>query len=202
LGPRGPPAPLKTARGQSSGNAVAGETIALRADFRRTPRRNRGKTNLAAHFQLFTAHNEPWLRCGKACKLAVRVAALTAQTKQQAEGKMIKKIAGIARILAELLAIVAAFVAIPNIDVALILVVLGLIAGLEYDEQDSVVRLFLVVLVLGPVSGALGTIPEIGDELGTVAFNIALAAAGASATVIAVRLFKNAKDDLSRLTAK
>jgi hypothetical protein len=127
---------------------------------------------------------------------------MTAQTKQHAEGKMVKKIAGIARILAELLAIVAAFVAIPNIDVALILVVLGLIAGLEYDEQDSVLRLFLVVLVLGPVSGALGTIPEIGDALGSVALNLALAAAGAAATVIAIRLFKNAKDDLSRLTAK
>jgi hypothetical protein len=114
---------------------------------------------------------------------------------------MVKKVAGLARLIAILLAIIAGFVAIPSFNVALILVVLGLIAGLAYDDTGAV-RLFLTVLVLGPVAGAMGAIPEIGDELGSIALNIALAAAGASATVIAIRLFDNSRADVKGLTAR
>ncbi len=114
---------------------------------------------------------------------------------------MLKKIAGLARVLATLLAIVAAFVVIPNVNVALILVVLGLIAGLAYDVDDGG-RLFLVVLVLPMVGGALGNIPQVGGQLNDLALNIALAAAGAAATVIALRIFNNSKADVTGLTAK
>ena len=109
---------------------------------------------------------------------------------------MLEKIGGLARLLATLLAIVAGFVALPaNINVALVLVVLGLIAGLRYKPEEAM-SLFLVVLVL-PLAGlALGTIPEIGDNLNAVFNNIALAAAAVSATVIAMRLYNNSRADL------
>jgi len=109
---------------------------------------------------------------------------------------MLEKIGGLARLLATLLAIVAGFVALPaNINVALVLVVLGLIAGLRYKPEEAM-SLFLVVLVL-PLAGlALATIPEIGDKLNAVFNNIALAAAAVAATVIAMRLYNNTRADL------
>ena len=110
---------------------------------------------------------------------------------------MLEKIGGLARLLATLLAIVAGFVALPaNINVALVLVVLGLIAGLRYKPEEAM-SLFLVVLVL-PLAGlALATIPEIGDKLNAVFNNIALAAASVAATVIAMRLYNNSRADLA-----
>ena len=115
---------------------------------------------------------------------------------------MVGKIAGLARLLATLLALVAGLVTIPgDINVPLILVVLGLIAGLAYSTDESA-RLFLVVLVLPAVGAALGVVPEIGDKLTAVALNIALAAAGAAATVIALRLFGNSKSDVGAWTGK
>jgi hypothetical protein len=115
---------------------------------------------------------------------------------------MVEKIAGLARLLATLLAIVAGFVALPaNINIALVLVVLGLIAGLKYS-QEQLPGLVLVVLVLPLAGAALATIPEVGDKLQAAALNIALAAAGVAATVIAMRLFNNSKDDVSSWTGK
>lgn len=114
---------------------------------------------------------------------------------------MVNKIAGLARLLATLLAIVAGFIAIPTLNVALVLVVLGLIAGIAY-KADEAARLFLVVLVLPIVGAALATIPAVGEQLNAVALNIALAAAGIAATVIAMRLFNNSRDDVTGLTAK
>jgi hypothetical protein len=114
---------------------------------------------------------------------------------------MINKIGAVARIVATVLAIVAAFVAIPSLNVTLVLVVLGLIAGLAYSGEE-VVRLFLVVLVLPAVGVALGTIPAIGEQLSALASNIALAAAGIAATVIARRLIDNSKGDVAGLSGK
>jgi hypothetical protein len=114
---------------------------------------------------------------------------------------MVNKIAGLARLIATLLAIIAGFVAIPSLDVALALVVLGIIAGLAY-KADETMRLFLVILVLPAVGAALGHIPAIGDQLNAVALNIATAAAGVAATVVAMRLFNNSKSDVTGLTAK
>ena len=114
---------------------------------------------------------------------------------------MLNKVAGLARALAIILAVVAGFVAIPNLDVALVLVVLGLIAGLSYDENTAT-RLILAVLVLPAVAVAIGTIPTIGAQLAAVAGNVALAAAGAAATLLAIRLFNLAKGDLTGLVSK
>lgn len=114
---------------------------------------------------------------------------------------MVSKIAGLARALGIILAVVAAFVSIPNLNVALVLVVVGLIAGLVYTEETAT-RLFLTVLVLPIVAAALNMIPSLGTQLGAVATNLALTAAGAAATYIAVRVFNIAKDDLMGLANK
>ncbi len=111
---------------------------------------------------------------------------------------MVKSIAGLARLIATVLAIVAGFVAIPTFDVALALVILGIVAGFGY-VADQAGRLFLVVLVLPAVGAALGTIPAIGAQLNAVALNVALAAAGVAATVVAMRLFNNSKEDVAGL---
>jgi hypothetical protein len=111
---------------------------------------------------------------------------------------MLGKVAGLARALAIILAVVAGFVAIPNLNVAMVLVVLGLIAGLGYSEETAT-RLVLTVLVLSLVGSALATIPGIGSQLGMVAANVAMAGAGAVATVLAIRLFDLVKNDLTGL---
>lgn len=113
---------------------------------------------------------------------------------------MVDKIAGLARLLATLLAIVAGLVpaATGSFNVALVLVVLGLIAGLKYKPEGTV-ALLVVVLALPLVGAALGNIPAIGAQLNAVALNIQLAAASVAATVIAMRLYSNSKDDVSGL---
>jgi hypothetical protein len=108
---------------------------------------------------------------------------------------MVDKIAGLARLIATLLAIVAAFVPITAFNVPLALVVLGLIAGLKYGP-DGTVSLLLVVLALPLVGGALTQIPAIGAQLNAVALNIEIAAAAVAATVIAMRLYNNSRDDV------
>ena len=114
---------------------------------------------------------------------------------------MLNKVGSLARALGILLAIVAGFVTIGTMDTALVILVLGLIAGLCYTAED-IVRLGVLVLALPAVGMALGNIPEIGDKLGAVAGNIALAIAGALATVMVVRLFDLLKGDVTGLTAK
>jgi len=108
---------------------------------------------------------------------------------------MVDKLAGAARLVATLLAIVAGFVAIPNFNVALVLVILGLIAGLKY-KPENLLGLFFVVMTLPLVGAALANIPAIGAQLHAVALNIEVAAASVAATVIAIRLFKNSTDDV------
>lgn len=126
--------------------------------------------------------------------------ALPLNGQQDMGGLMVDKIAGLARLLATLLAIVAGLVpaATGSFNVALVLVVLGLIAGLKYKPEGTV-ALLVVVLALPLVGAALGNIPAIGAQLNAVALNIQLAAASVAATVIAMRLYSNSKDDVSGL---
>ena len=112
---------------------------------------------------------------------------------------MVGKIAGLARALGILLALVAGVVTIPNVDVRIVLVVLGLIAGIAYGD-DTRSRLILTALVLPLVSAALALLPAVGTQLGAMAANGALAAAGAVATSVAMRLFDLVKADLTSLT--
>lgn len=114
---------------------------------------------------------------------------------------MLKKIGSLARALGIILAIVAGVVALGNFNASLIIVVLGLIAGLCYGAEDHV-RLGVLVLALPAVGTALSNIPQIGEHLGAIAGNVALAVAGALATSFTIRLFNLVKGDLMGLGAK
>lgn len=109
------------------------------------------------------------------------------------------KISGLARALGILLAIVAGFVAIPGLNIALVLVALGLISGISMPEERFI-TVALYVLVLPIIGLALGNVPMIGAQLGAVAVGLALVAAGSLASAIAVRLFALVRDDLMGLT--
>jgi hypothetical protein len=112
---------------------------------------------------------------------------------------MLKKIGGLARAIGIILAIVAGFVALNMMNVPLVLVVLGLIAGLAMPEDRLV--LTTVTLVALPVIGAaLGTIPTIGAQLTAVCANLQMAMAGALATSIAMRLYHLTMDGVTGLT--
>jgi len=101
---------------------------------------------------------------------------------------MLKKIGGLARALYILLAIVAGFVAVTMINVPLLLVVLGLVAGLAVP-RDRMVLLAALVIALPIVGAALGQLPAIGAQLTAVAGNLQMGAAGALATALAIFLY-------------
>jgi prepilin signal peptidase PulO-like enzyme (type II secretory pathway) len=101
---------------------------------------------------------------------------------------MLTKIGGLARALAILLAIVAGFVALGGMDVALILLVLGLVAGLALTDDRMVLNVALVI-ALPLVGAALTHIPTIGAQLNAIALNLQMAIAGSVATALAIRMY-------------
>lgn len=112
---------------------------------------------------------------------------------------MLNKIGGLARALYILLAIVAGFVALGGFNVALILVVLGLIAGVSMPRERMVLALAAVIAL--PIIGtALGNIPSIGAQLGAVMGNLQLGIAGAAATALAIMLYELVMDGVMGLT--
>jgi hypothetical protein len=112
---------------------------------------------------------------------------------------MLMKIGGLARAIAIVLAIVAGFVALNMMNVPLVLVVLGLIAGLATPEDRLV--LTTVTLIALPIIGtALATIPSVGAQLAAVCGNLQLAIAGALATTIAMRLYHMTMDGVMGMT--
>ena len=102
---------------------------------------------------------------------------------------MLTKIGGLARSLYILLAVIAGFVAMGGLNVALILVVLGLIAGLSMPRERMVLALASVI-ALPLIGTALGNIPAIGAQLGAVMANLQLGVAGAAATAMAIFLYE------------
>jgi hypothetical protein len=111
---------------------------------------------------------------------------------------MLMKIGGLARALAIILAIVAGFVALNMMNVPLVLVVLGLVAGLAMPEDRLV--LSTVTLVALPIIGmALTNIPTVGANLNAVALNIQMALAGSIATSVAIRLYHMTMDGVMGL---
>jgi hypothetical protein len=102
---------------------------------------------------------------------------------------MLKKIGGLARALYIVLAIVAGFVAMGMINVGLVLVCLGLLAGLAMP-RERMLLVAAIVIVLPTVGAALSTIPMIGAQLTAVAANIQLGAAAALASAIAIFLYE------------
>ena len=109
------------------------------------------------------------------------------------------KLSGLARALGILLAIIAGFITIPGgMNVALILVVLGLLAGLTTPD-DRFVAVLLYVLVLPMIGTALANIPAIGAQLSAVCGGLAILAAGAGAMGVALRLYKVFMGDVTGL---
>ena len=99
------------------------------------------------------------------------------------------KIGGLARALYILLAIVAGFVALGMMNVALVLVILGLVAGLSM-ERDNYVPAAATAIALPIIGMALGQIPTVGAQLTAVAMNLQLGVAGALASALALVLYK------------
>jgi uncharacterized membrane protein len=113
---------------------------------------------------------------------------------------MLTKIGGLARTLYIVLALVAGFVALGPVNVALALVVLGLISGISLPEDRQVIA--AVLLVALPVIGsAMSQIPAIGAQLNAVALNLQMGMAGAVATAVAIRLFNLAVEGVTGLSA-
>jgi hypothetical protein len=102
---------------------------------------------------------------------------------------MLMKIGGLARALYILLAIVAGFVALGTMNTALVLVVLGLIAGLSMPRERMVLA-GVVVVALPIIGAALGTIPSIGAQLTAICGNLQMGVAGAFATAMAIMLYE------------
>ena len=99
------------------------------------------------------------------------------------------KIGGLARALYILLAIIAGFVALGMMNVALVLVVLGLIAGLSMPRERMVIA-GVAMLVLPIVGAALGNIPAVGAQLTAICGNLQMGVAGAFATALAIMLYE------------
>jgi hypothetical protein len=102
---------------------------------------------------------------------------------------MLTKIGGLARSLYILLAIFAGFVPMGGMNVALVLVVLGLISGLSMPRERLVLAL-AAVIALPLIGTALTVIPAIGEKLGAVMANLQLGVAGAAATAMALLLYE------------
>jgi len=112
---------------------------------------------------------------------------------------MLTKISGLARALYILLAIVTGFVALGAMDVVLVLVVLGLIAGIAMTK-DNYVPAAATALALPIIGAALGHVPTIGAQLTAVATNLQMGVAGALASALAIVLYKLVMDGVMGLT--
>ena len=78
-------------------------------------------------------------------------------------------------------------------DVALVLVVLGLIAGIS-TPRERMLLAAASVIALPSIGAALGHIPAIGTQLTAVAANLQIAIAGAFASAIAILLYELAME--------
>jgi hypothetical protein len=112
---------------------------------------------------------------------------------------MLTKIGGLARAIYIILAIVAGFVALGGMNVALVLVILGLISGLAMP-RDRMVLAAVSVVALPMVGTALANIPSIGENLSAVMANLQLAVAGAFATALAMFLYDLVMEGVTGLT--
>jgi hypothetical protein len=101
---------------------------------------------------------------------------------------MLMKISGLARALYIVLAIVAGFVAVSMMNVPLVLVVLGLVAGIGMSKENYVPAA-ATALVLPILGTALSQIPAVGAQLNAVAGNLQMGVAGALASALAVVLY-------------
>ena len=112
---------------------------------------------------------------------------------------MLNKISGLCRTLYIVVAIVAAFVTMGAMDTALVLVVLGLIAGISMP-RDRMVLAAVSVVALPMVGAALGHIPTVGAQLTAITANLHLGIAGALATAMVMFMYDLALDGVTGIT--
>ncbi|HKX91826.1 MAG TPA: hypothetical protein VJM15_05300 [Sphingomicrobium sp.] len=112
---------------------------------------------------------------------------------------MLNKIGGLARALYILLAIVAGFVALGTMNVGLILLALGLVAGISMPRERMVLA-GVAMLALPIVGAALGQVPSIGAQLSAVAGNLQMGVTGAFTTALVLMLYEFVMDGLMGLT--
>ena len=96
----------------------------------------------------------------------------------------------IVRIVAVLTAVVLSFVAIPQ--GAMIIAVLGLVAGYFITEDDSM-RFLVAAIALGVCSGALVSIPVVGGYLTAILGSLSALYYAGACTVIVMRLIDRLK---------
>ena len=113
---------------------------------------------------------------------------------------MLNKISGLARSLYIVLAIAAGFVAMGGLNVALVLVLLGLIAGISMP-RDRMVLAAATVIALPMVGAALANIPTIGEQLSAIMTNLQLGVAGALASAMVLFLYELTMEGVTGLTA-
>jgi len=112
---------------------------------------------------------------------------------------MVKKICGLARALYILLAIVAGFIALGAMNTALVLVILGLVAGIAMQKENYIPAAATAIAL--PILGvALGHIPAVGAQLTAVTANLQLGVAGALASALAIVLYHFVIDGVMGLT--
>ena len=112
---------------------------------------------------------------------------------------MMMKIGGLARALYVILAIVAGFIALTMMNVPLVLVVLGLLAGLAIP-RDRLVMVMVSVIALPMIGAALATLPAVGAQLSAVCTNLQLGAAGSAATALAIYLYEMIMETLTGMS--
>ena len=112
---------------------------------------------------------------------------------------MLMKLSGLARTLYILLALVAGFVALGSMPVALVLVALGLIAGISLPKERMVLAA-ATILALPTIGMALSKIPAIGTQLNAVTANLQLGMAGAFAMAMILILYELAMEGVTGLT--
>ena len=113
---------------------------------------------------------------------------------------MLTKISGLARALYIVLAIIAGFVALGGLDVALVLLVLGLIAGITMPKERLVLAM-AAVIALPLVGEALTHVPTIGAQLNAVMGNLQLGIAGAATSALTIMLYGLVMEGVTGLTA-
>ena len=112
---------------------------------------------------------------------------------------MLNKLSMLARTLYILLAVVAGFFALGTMDVALVLVVLGLIAGISLPMERMVLAA-ATIIVLPIIGAALTHIPAIGGQLNAITANLQLGMAGSFAMALVIVLFGLAMDGVTGMT--
>lgn len=100
---------------------------------------------------------------------------------------MLTKITGLAGALATLLAIVTAFMPMEGFNVALALLVLGMVAGISIADE-MVIRIGVAAFALPVAAAAMAALPMLGTQLGAMLGGFALVAAGAFAVAVTIRL--------------